>query len=210
MIQMTNSKTKQDHILETLKIVGLDKIKEIVLKSEREKREYGLRFCKNGEIKVTKISKGKEHKLNLEHCKDGNKPIGSFHTHPTNIRGKINFLSDEDIYTEASDKSEFACMGTIEDNTPKIKCYLPNYGMEKSIIDSRNNYRDEYNIKSKEYNPSGISIDILKLPPEKRTELRHLYLRFLHADKRLKIESARAALRLIKEPNEGADLIINL
>lgn len=203
--------TEQHHMLDTLKVFGLDKIKETILKSEKEKREYGFRFCKNGEIKTTKICKGKECKLNLEHCKSGeHKTIGSFHTHPTNIRGKINFLSNDDIYAEVSDKSEFACIGTIEDNIPKIKCYLSNYGMEKSIIDNRNDYKDEYNIKAREYNPSGTISDMLRLPPEKRKELSHLHLKFLRADERLKIEAARSALRLIKEPNEGADLVINL
>lgn len=210
-MQTTNSKAKQDHTLETLKIFGLGKIKEVVLKSENERREYGFRFCKNDEVKVTKMCKGKACKLDLEHCKTGeHKTIGSFHTHPTNIKGKVNFLSDEDIYQEASDKSEFACIGTIEDTIPKIKCYLSNYGMEKSIIDNRNNYREEYGIKVREYNPSGSSRDILKLPPEKRKELSHLYMKYLFADRRLKIEAARAALGLIKKPNQGADLIINL
>lgn len=215
-MQTLNSYTKQDHIsnnviLETLKIANLNKIKDIILKSEKEKREYGFRFCKNGEIKITKICKGKECKLDLEHCRAGeHKTIGSFHTHPTNIRGKINFLSDEDIYQEASDKSEFACIGTIEDNIPKIKCYLSNYGMEKSIIDLRNNYKEKYDIKVKEYNPSGSSRDLLKLPPEKRKELSHLYLTYLLIDKRLKVEASRSALKLLKEPNQGADLIINL
>lgn len=207
----TNFDIKKDHILKTLKIVGLNKIKEVVLKSEKEKREYGFRFCKNGEVKVTKICKGKECKLDLEHCKTGeHKTIGSFHTHPTNIRGKINFLSDEDIYQEAIDKSEFACIGTIEDKIPKIKCYLSDYGMDKSIIDLRNNYKEKYSIKVKEYNPSGYSIDMLKLSPEKRKELSHLYLTYLLVDKRLRVEASRSALRLIKEPNQGADLIINL
>ena len=207
----TNFDIKKDQILKTLKIVGLNKIKEVVLKSEKEKREYGFRFCKNDEIKVTKMCKGKECKLDLEHCKTGeHKTIGSFHTHPTNIRGKINFLSDEDIYQEVSDKSEFACIGTIEDKIPKIKCYLSDYGMDKSLINLRNNYKEKYSIKVKEYNPSGYSIDILKLSPEKRKELSHLYMTYLLIDKRLRVEASRTALRLIKEPNQGADLIINL
>ena len=210
-MQAINSDIKKDHILETLKIFGLDKIKEVVLKSEREKREYGFRFCKNDEVKVTKMCKGKACKLELEHCKEGEyKTIGSFHTHPTNIKGKINFLSDEDIYQEASDKSDFACIGTIEDKIPKIKCYLADYGMDKSVIDRRNNYKEEYGIKVKEYIPSGSRTDILKLPREKRQELSHLYLKYLLADKRLRVEAGRAALKLIKESNQGADLILNL
>ncbi len=196
-------------IREHLDIVGLDKIKEIVLKSEKERREYGFRLCKNGEIKITKICKGKECKLDLEHCKSGDgKTVGTFHTHPIITKSKMSFLSDADIYSEATDKSEFTCICAVEDNIPKIKCYLPNYGMEKSIIELRNNYKEKYDIKVREYNPSGGSI--LKLPPEKRKELGHLYHTFLLTDKRLKIESSRAAIKLIKESNQGADLVINL
>jgi hypothetical protein len=206
-----NSNIEKEHILNTLKIFGLNKIKDVVLKSEKERREYGFRFCKNGEIKTTHICKGKECYLDLEHCIDGeHKTVGTFHTHPIVTKGKISFLSDADIYSEATDKSEFACIGAIENNVPKIKCYLPNYGMEKSIVELRNNYKEKYDIKVREYNPGGTSRDILKLPPEKRKELSHLYHTFLLTDKRLKVESSRASLRLIKEPNQGADLVINL
>jgi hypothetical protein len=210
---MTTKKesTKQERILQTLKIVGLDKIKEIVLKSEKEKREYGFRFCRNDGIRVTHICIGTECNLALKHCPDGeNKTIGSFHTHPTTTKGRANFLSDEDIYTEATDKSEFACLGMVEHNIPKIKCYIPNYGMEKSVIDLRNNYRDKYGIKVIEYNPSGKKGGVSELPPEKYNELSRIWNTFLLADKRLKIEAGRAALKLAKEPNEGADLIIDL
>jgi hypothetical protein len=147
----------------------------------------------------------------LKHCQDGErKTVGSFHTHPTTIKGRVNYLSDEDIYTEASDKSEFACLGLMENNIPKIKCYLPNYGMEKSIIDLRNDYRDKYGTKVREYNPTGAKGGVSELPPQKYNELSRIWNTFLLADKRLKVEASRAALRLIKEPNEGADLIINL
>lgn len=205
-----DSKAKQYLILETLKIAGLDKIKEIILKSEKEKREHGFRFCKNDEIKVSDTCIGTACNLPLRHCPEGNRTIGSFHTHPTNIKGRVNYLSDEDIYTEATDQSEFACLGTMENNIPKIKCYLPNYGMEKSIIDLRNNYRDKYGKKLREYNPTDKKGGVSELPPQKRNELNRIWNTFLLADKRLKIESGRAALKLIKEPNEGADLVVDL
>jgi len=205
-----NESTGQDHILETLKLVGLNRIKEIILKSEKEKREYGFRFCKNDEIKITDTCIGTECNLTLRHCPEENRTVGSFHTHPTTIKGRVNYLSDEDIYTEASDKSEFACLGLMENNIPKIKCYLPNYGMEKGIIDLRNNYRDKYGMKVREYNPTGKKGGVLELPPQKYNELSRIWNTFLLADKRLKIEAGRAALKLIKEPNQGADLIINL
>lgn len=208
--EMRNSKIKQEYIIETLKIAGFDKIKKIILKSEKEKREHGFRFCKNDKIKVTDICTGTECNLPLRHCPEGNKTIGSFHTHPTTIKGMVNYLSDEDIYTEATDQSEFACLGTIENNIPKIKCYLPNYSMEKSIIDFRNDYRDKYGVKVREYNPTGKKGGVAELPPQKYNELSRIWHTFLLADKRLKIEAARAALRLIKEPNEGADLVIDL
>lgn len=209
MTTKSNSNIEKEHIINTLKIFGLNKIKDVILKSEKERREYGFRFCKNGDIKATRICKGKECYLDLEHCRDGeHKTVGTFHTHPIVTQEKISFLSDADIYSEATDKSEFACIGAVENNIPKIKCYLPNYGMKKSIVELRNNYKEKYDIKVREYNPSGGSI--LKLPPEKRKELSHSYLTFLLADKRLKVESSRASLGLVKEPNQGADLVINL
>lgn len=205
-----DSNAKKERILQTLKIIGLDKIRETILKSEKEKREYGFRFCKNDKIKVSDMCIGTTCNLRLKHCPEENKTIGSFHTHPTNIKGRVNYLSDEDICTEISDKSEFACLGTIENNIPKIKCYLPYYGMEKSIIDLRNDYREKYTKKVMEYIPSSKKGGIMELPPQKYNELNRIWKTFLLADKRLKIEAGRAALKLIKEPNEGAYLIIDL
>ena len=199
----------KSQVIETLKIFGLDKFKDIILKSENEKLEYGLRFCKNGAITPTNTCKGDHCSVELKDCKGKSRPIGSFHTHPTNIRGRTNFLSDDDIYQESKEKSEFACLGLIEYNIPRIKCYLPNYGIEKSIIDNRNNLRDRYNIETSEYGSRG-TWDLAKLTPEKHKELRNLYLKYTLADKRLKIEASRSALRLIKEPNDGADLVIDL
>lgn len=134
----TKESTKQDHVLETLKIFGIDKLKEIVLKSEKERREYGFRFCKNDRIKITDMCIGSQCNLTLRYCPEESKTIGSFHTHPTNIKGRVDHLSDEDIYTEASDQSEFACIGMVENKIPKIKCYFPNYGMQENIINLRN------------------------------------------------------------------------
>ena len=203
-----NRTAEQDYILENLKIVGLNRIKDIILTSEREKREYGLRLCKNDTIKVTHMCIGTECDLELSHCKNGKQTVGSFHTHPTHKKGIANFLSDNDIYGEAVDKSKFACIGLVEGNVPKIKCYLPNYGMDKSLIDNRNNLKTQYGIKVREYNPSGGSVS--ELTPQKYEELSRIYYRFLLADKRLKVESGRAALKLMKEPDQGSSLTINL
>jgi len=107
------------------------------------------------------------------------KTVGTFHTHPIVTKGKISFLSDADIYSEVTDKSEFACHSAVENNIPKIKCYLPNYGMEKSIVELRNNYKEKYDIKAREYSPGGTSIDMLRLPPDKRKELVIYIIHFL-------------------------------
>lgn len=205
---MVNSET--DKVLEILNDFGLEKIKDIILKSEKKQREYGIRFCKNGKIETTGICKGKDCKVSLGYCPDNKKATGSFHTHPMTKKGRANFLSDDDIYGESTDDSDFACLGTVEDNHPKIKCYLPPFGVSKDIVSNRNNSRKEYNTKSREYNPSGDEGNISKLPYEKQKELRGLYLKHLITDKRLRVESARAALKLLKELDQGADIVINL
>lgn len=212
IIRQNVDQQKINKIIETLNLFGLENFKKIILKSENEKREYGFRFCKNGETKILDMCIGNSCNVDLKHCPEESKAISSFHTHPTNIKGEVNFLSDTDIYADACDKLDFSCLGTIENYIPKIKCYLPYYGLDdiKYIIDWRNEAKAEFGIKIREYNPSGTSEGKSKIPPDKYKELTNLWQNFLYEDNRLKRESTKASLKLEKEPNQGAALTINL
>lgn len=202
LINTEYSTVKQGSVTGDLRTVGFDKIKEIILKSEKEEHERGFRFCKNDEIKITETCIGEECEVTLKHCPEESHNIGSFHTHPNADKGKFNFLSDDDIYTDLCDKSEFTCLGTVEHKTPRIKCYLPNYGVEKSTVDNRNNLRTELGTKIKGYKSGG--------PLLKIDEYINTWREFLQADKILKKEAMDAAIRLRNSPNEGADIIIDL
>ena len=87
-------------IIDALKVVDTDKLKDIITKSEKDNREYGLKFCNNGSITIGDICVGGGCSLSLEPCKD-KKTIGSLHTHPrgdpTIENPYYNAISDTDI-----------------------------------------------------------------------------------------------------------------
>lgn len=133
---------------------GLDKIKEIILKSEKENREYGFNFCENKEITSTDICVGDECSIIKPGCKENQKNIGSFHTHPKSesIRGGGS-PSDNDLFRSYADKRDFTCIGITEKNNQKIKCYLYDFGIGSEYIRNLTRYKENYENKLKKYLP---------------------------------------------------------
>ena len=213
----------------SLETIGIDKLKEIIHKSEKEKREYALLFCGNtdippfGDISHSNLCTGTECRVILKDCK-GKIQIGSFHTHHHTGYSKDEFiehLSDEDIYSTISNKRNFSCIGFIEDKKsqknlkPVIKCFIPALDIQKPII-ALESYiaEDKYHKKLLEYNlsenkPDGTkkSLDELlkELSEDKRKILSDTYTRWTIADDELYKESELLFKKLL---HKDADLTI--
>ncbi len=200
-------------IKDALKVIGTDRLKDIIIKSEKDNREYGLKFCDNGHITATDICAGGSCLLAIEPCKD-KKTIGSFHTHPRGDRPEesiyYNAVSDGDIRHSIYSNEEFHCIGLIQDEKPTVKCYLPYYGVKKDIALNFLKSMSDYEKKSHEYNPTGRYEEIQKLSHEKRDELDNLSTEYNIAYKKFDDASKQAAIKLRNLPNQGANFIMEL
>jgi len=200
-------------IKDALKVIGTDKLKDIIIKSEKDNREYGLKFCNNGHITTTDTCVGSGCMLHIEPCKD-KKTIGSFHTHPrgdpTEENPYYNAISDTDIKHSIYSNEEFHCIGVIQDEKPTIKCYLPYYGVKKDVASNFLESMSNYEKKSHEYNPTGRYDELQKLSHEKSEELGNLFTKYNTAYKKFVDASEQAAIKLRNLPNQGADFIMEL
>jgi hypothetical protein len=207
------NKMTYQRIKDALKVINTDRLKDIIIKSEKDNREYGLKFCDNGHITATDVCAGSSCTLDIESCKD-KKTIGSFHTHPRGDPAEENIyyntISAADIRHSIYSNEEFHCLGLIQDEKPTIKCYLPYYGVKKDIalnfLESMSNYEK----KSHEYNPTGRYEEIQKLPHEKSTELSNLFTKYNVAYKKFVEASEQASIKLRNLPNRGANFIMEI
>ncbi len=206
-IEQNTNQQKTNKISEHLKLFGFNKLKEIILKSEKENREYGFRICNNdnGNIEFTSLCIGNSCKLDIDRCGD-KKDIGNFHTHP----GGIDYLSDKDIQHSINDDEDFSCIGFVKNNIPFIKCWLAYYNVELDIAEGRIKAKKKFDNKITEYNPSGTKEGVSKLSKSKYDELSKLWTKFELLDSMLSRQSKEAAISLFYEINNGADLVINL
>jgi len=200
-------------IKDALKVINTDRLKDIVIKSEKDNREYGLKFCDNGHITATDVCVGSSCTLDIESCKD-KKTIGSFHTHPRGDPAEENIyyntVSAADIRHSIYSNEEFHCLGLIQDEKPTVKCYLPYYGVKKDIalnfLESMSNYEK----KSNEYNPTRRYEEIQKLSHEKSAELDNLFTKYNESYKKFVDASEQAAIKLRNLPNQGANFIMEI
>ena len=198
-------------INDALKVVGTDKLKDIIIKSEKEDIEYGLRFCKNGKITATGMCSGKSCAVELERC-ENKKLMGSFHTHPRGSPNDIYYtnLSEGDISDSVSNNEDFSCIGLVQKKRPIIKCYLPYYGVDNDIAIDVIKTKEDFNKKIAEYNPGRTQEGMDALQLSKSVELHKLFKKYYVARKRIEGASEEAFHKLRSEPNDGADLIVNL
>ena len=115
-------------ISDSIKSIGLNKLNEIIHKSEKEEREYAIKFCRNEHIYPSDICIGTKCRIALKEDKSCKNQIGTFHTHHhiKNTNNKhMGYLSGPDIYSTILKKRDFSCIGLIEDNKPTIKCFIP-------------------------------------------------------------------------------------
>ena len=219
----------------SLRTIGIDKLKEIIRVSDKERREHALLFCSDkdippfGDISHSDLCAGTECRVILKDCinakaaKAVEKQIGTFHTHVNHHINKekdkfLGNLSKEDIYSSISNRRRFSCLGLTEKQKPIIKCFIPEFDIDptitmKSFIAQDNYYKKlteyltEYNIS--EYKPDGTkkSLDELlkELPQDKRTVLSNTYDRYIKADDELYKESESLSKKLL---HKDADIII--
>ena len=158
------------------------------------------------------MCKGESCTVDLEECGD-KKLMGSFHTHPSGGDPDDIYyvnLSEGDIEDSISNNESFACIGLVQKQKPTIKCYLPYYGVDNNIAIDTLEARDNFDKKMIEYNPSKTQEGINSLPLSKSVELHKLFTKYLTVKKRLDEASDKAFHKLRSEPNDGADLIMEL
>lgn len=203
---MINLKEKiLDGVRKSLETFSIDKLSEVIRKSEKEKREYGLLFCGStdvppfGDLSHAGLCTGEKCSVEINDCKDKIR-IGTFHTHPRVEEG-TNFgnLSGNDVYMSIYHRQIFSCIGLMEHNRPIIKCFIPTFEIDPTIALNAYNAEDDYGKKlSKVISERGQnrkSVD----------ELAEAYDKRVIANNDLHRESEALADRLL---SKKADLVI--
>jgi hypothetical protein len=208
---MTNNKNDLkekllQEVLRSLETFSIDKLEDIIVKSEKEKREYGIIFCGEtntppfGKITHSDLCIGEECSVNMIDCK-GKRQIGTFHTHPRIKMGRsFGNLSGEDIYNTIRHDDAFSCIGITEYYRPAIKCFTPKFDINPTIVSNAHNAEDDYGEKlakvlKQRSNIDRKSVDDLIEAFEKRKM----------ADNELKKESESLSEKLL---SKEADLTI--
>lgn len=85
-------------------------------------------------------------------CKDGERSIGHFHTHPSRVGGRlipeeiISDLSTGDILTSLLSGDKFSCIGyTDNKKNERIVCYRHPYGVSKKLANDFEKILTEFN-----------------------------------------------------------------
>lgn len=164
----THNSLKEKILQETLRSLetfSIDKLNDIIRKSEKEKREYGFVFCGDtatppfGNISHSELCSGAGCSLEINDCK-GKKHVGTFHTHPR-VKDGRNFgnLSGKDIYSTISHKEAFSCIGLTEYYRPVIKCFTPSFDIDQAIMSNAHNAEDDYGKKLAKVSKQESNVD---------------------------------------------------
>ena len=189
--------------LKSLESFPINRLNDIISKSEEEKREYGFVFCGSvdlppfGDVSHSELCTGTECSIDIIDCQD-KKPIGSFHTHP-HVKNAKDFgnLSPADIYGTVTHGHSFSCIGLIENNKPTINCFTPIFDIDQHIL------ADVYKSQS-DY---GRTLSKMKrqIVPGNVDELIASYDKMIIAEKDLLEESKALSKKLL---SKKADLIV--
>lgn len=202
----------------SLKSIGINKLVDMIEKSHKEQREYGINICSNidvppfGDIFLSDIAIGEKNHVPFKDCKGTQ--IGSFHTH-TDFNSE---LSSRDIYAELASKGNFSCVGAIDNknkNKKIINCFINAYHVEDHLL-VLDFYKKqgkfikqlkEYGISTKTPTGDIRHIDELlsTLSPDKKKIMYDLYKEGLEADSQLSLEAEK-----ISKKHKDADLNINV
>lgn len=203
--------------IRSLETIGIKNLVNMIEKSHKEQREYGVAICSNndvppfGDIFLSKMTIGTKNNVKFEDCK--HTQIGSFHTHI----GANNELSVGDIYAELQSKNNFSCMGITDsknENKKIINCSINAYHVDPLIALDFYKKQDKFLKQIKEYNiplrtQSGEArhIDELLsgLTPDKKKIMNDIYNEAIEADFKLHIEAEK-----ISKKHKDPDLNINV
>lgn len=203
--------------INSLKSIGIKNLVNMIEKSHKEQREYGIAICSNrdippfGDIFLSNQTIGTKNNVKFEDCK--HTQIGSFHTHIDDNKE----LSVGDIYAELQSKNNFSCVGIIDDknkNKKIINCFINAYHVDPFVTLDFYKKQDKFLKQIKEYNEplktsSGEARpldDLLKnLTPDKKKIMNDLYIELLEADSQLHIQAGK-----ISKKHIDADLNINI
>jgi hypothetical protein len=124
--------------------VVLDTMQNMINLCIKDGVEYGTILCinKEGDINTTDICKGGMAGCNINHlmCKNGDRRLGGFHTHPRNIFPKPSVV---DLFALESGDSIIECIGNIgKDNEPEMSCYLMRDNLSEDEIEDKYNLLD--------------------------------------------------------------------
>lgn len=202
--ERSNLREKTLHgTLKSLEAFSINRLNDIIAKSEEEKREYGFVFCSSidappfGDVSHSELCTGKECSIDIIDCKD-KKPIGSFHTHP-HVKNAQDFgnLSPADIYGTVTHGHSFSCIGLIENNKPIINCFTPIFDIDQNILADSYKAQEDY----------GRTLSKMKrqIVPGIVDELIASYDKRIMTEKDLLEESEALAKKLL---SKKADLII--
>lgn len=201
----------------SLKSIGIKNLVDMIDKSHKEQREYGVAICSNkdvppfGDIFLSKTTTGTKNHVKFGDCERTR--IGSFHTHTDSNKE----LSVGDIYAELQSKDNFSCIGIVDDknkNKKIMNCFINAYHVDPFIALDFYKRQDKFLKQLKEYGiplktPSGeirhIDELIGKLEPDKKKIIYDLYKEGLEADFQLHIEAEK-----ISKKHKDADLNINI
>lgn len=207
--------TSKEKVHKILSDFGLDKIKKIILRSEKENKEYGFDFCENKKITSTDICIGTKCSIKKPGCKENEKNIGSFHTHPKS-ESKIGGgnPSDNDLFVSYEKKRDFTCIGVTEKNTQRVKCYLYDFGIGSEYIKNLTRYKENYENKLKKYLPEIKDVNLYNIVSKVNNSKLNIYQQMEILDivndyvELLKEGTKNAQIKI--HMNKSSDLEINL
>lgn len=108
-------------------------------------------------------------------CKEGERSIGHFHTHPSRIGGMhipegiISDLSTEDVLTSLLSGDKFSCIGYMDNKkNEKIVCYRHPYGISKKLANDFENVLTEFNRDIDRTHQKSISKEQIKNLADRR------------------------------------------
>lgn len=140
--------------VKSLETIGIKNLVNMIEKSHKEQREYGVAICSNrdippfGDIFLSKTTIGTKNHVKFEDCE--HMRIGSFHTHTDSNKE----LSVGDIYAELQSKDNFSCIGIVDDkNKDKkiINCSINAYHVDPLVALDFYKKQDKFLRQLKEY-----------------------------------------------------------
>ena len=99
-----------------------EQFKKMIMDTKRTGLEYGVGICENGELDQTCEGTTCSVGIKKKKCE---RHVADFHTHPDNHPNYKNFFSSGDFASTNYKKSDYHCVGAINDDKPYMNCSRP-------------------------------------------------------------------------------------